>query len=111
MLNFAPADNVIIKNFRKQPASGPRPLTPEMQQALEDANKHKRGGKRKTIVGPSEPPQVPKKIVKKPAHKPRSPSPVAEDVSDSHTISDIQRTEQVQRETKDITKTSEPLVS
>ena len=41
MLNYVPTKNELINEYRKKPTSGRRPLTPEMQKALEEANKPK----------------------------------------------------------------------
>ena len=65
MLHNVPADNEVIKAYRKKPASGPRRLTAEMQKALEEAENPKKGGKRKAKVGPFEPAHTPTKKVKR----------------------------------------------
>lgn len=111
MLNYVPTDNKLINGYRQKPESGPRLLTTEMQTTLEEANKPQKGGKRKAKVGPSEPAQTPKKKVKKAARKPRSPSPIVEEDSESHIVSNVQRTEQVEHETEDTTTTWQPMVS
>lgn len=91
MLNYVPTDNELINEYQKKHVSGPFPLTHEMQKALEEVNKPKKGGKRKEKVGPSEPAQTPKKKIKRAACTPRSPFPVAQEDSDSQTVSeDIQ---------------------
>lgn len=45
MVNYVSTSNELISEYRKIPASGLRPLTPEMQKALEEANKPKKDGK------------------------------------------------------------------
>lgn len=59
---------------------------------IEEANRPKRGTKRKGKGGPSEVVKTSKKKLKKQARKPKSPSPVVEEYSDSHIVSDIRRT-------------------
>lgn len=60
MLHNDPTDSVVINEYRKQPALGPCPLTVAMVKALEEEDKLKKVGKRKTKVGPFEPAQTPK---------------------------------------------------
>ena len=67
MLNCIPIDNKLINKYRKTPASGPRPLTPQMQKALEEANKPKKGGRWKPKDGPSKLAQTSQKKVKQAA--------------------------------------------
>ncbi|CAI9284529.1 unnamed protein product [Lactuca saligna] len=43
MINYVPTNNKLINEYQKKPASGPRPLTPEMQKPLDEANNPKKG--------------------------------------------------------------------
>lgn len=52
--------------------------------------------------------QKPLKKVKKQARKPRSPSPITQEPSESHTQSNILENDLIQNEVKDTTATSEP---
>lgn len=61
------------------------------------------GQKRKGKEGPSEPVTTPKKKINKSVRKPKSPSLIAEEDSESHSASDVRRGEQIQKEVKDTT--------
>lgn len=82
----------------------------DLWRALEEGNKPKKGGKRKSKARPSEPSATLKKKVKKAARKPWSPNPVHE-ASESHTHSDSQEREAVRNETEDTTTALQPMVS
>lgn len=88
MLLNVPADNLVVNEYRKNPASGVRPMPEDLQKAREEGTKLKRGGKQKPEVGPSEAVPKPKKI-KKQAYKLRSPSPFSQEPSESLTHSDV----------------------
>lgn len=108
MFNYAPADTAIINEYRSRPACGPRPLTPAIQKDLEEANKSKKGGKRKAKAGPSEPAASPKKQVKWAARKPKYPSPVTQEESDSQIhLEDLQ----ARNEHEDMVASSQPMAS
>lgn len=47
MLNYVPTNNELINGYWKKTASCPHPLIPMIEKALEEANKPKKGGKRK----------------------------------------------------------------
>ncbi|CAI9276735.1 unnamed protein product [Lactuca saligna] len=106
MLRNVPAASEIIQAYHSFPASGHRPITYEIQKVLDEADKPKKGGKKRTKEGPSEPTQTPKKKVKRAAHKPRTPTPSDHGNSDSNTNSDIP----VQHEIDETTETSHPMV-
>lgn len=78
----------------------------DLLKAIDEENKPKSGAKWKVKFGPFELITTPKKKIKKDARKPKSPSPVAEEDSESHTVSDVQRSEQIQKEVEDTTVTS-----
>ena len=85
-------------------------MTNVVQKILEEADKSKKGRKKRVAkVGPSEQAQTPKKKVKRVACKPRSPTPSDHEDSQSNTISDIQVQDNVHHEQFDIGATSHPL--
>lgn len=44
MLNYIPTNNELINKYQKIHIFSPNPETPEMQKALEEGNKPKKGG-------------------------------------------------------------------
>lgn len=52
MLRNVPASSTVITEYRRQPASGARPLTAAMRQVLEEANKPKKGVSEKKMLDP-----------------------------------------------------------
>lgn len=64
-------------------------MTDEMLTKIEEANKPKRGTKRRGKDGSSEVVKTPKKKIKKQARRPKSPSPIHEEDSESQTVSDF----------------------
>lgn len=63
MFRSVPEGIQIMQKNRGQPTSGLRPISDVIRQILEEADKPKKGGKKKRPVkeGPSEPVQTPKK--------------------------------------------------
>lgn len=55
MLHNIPATSDVIRAYRSLPACGPRPMTDAVRQVLEVADKLKKGGKKRTKAGRSEP--------------------------------------------------------
>lgn len=103
-------NKIIVNEYRILPSYGVRTITEELRKAIEEGTKSKRGGKRKPKVAPLG--VVPKlKKIKKQAHKPRSPSPIAQEASKSRTQSDVQKNDSVKHQVEDTEATSEPLVS
>lgn len=97
---------LIMNEYQKKPASGVRPMSEDLLKAIDEAKKTKFGAKRKVKAGPSEPTTTPKKKIKKAAQNPKSPSPVAKEDSGSHTVSEVRRSEQIQKEVEDTIVTS-----
>lgn len=62
-------DNLLIKEYRKKPTSGPLPIPEDLRRALEERNKPKKGGKRKGRAGPSDPAQNLSKNIEKATRK------------------------------------------
>lgn len=89
MLAKVPQGNVIINEYRNLPGFGARPMPDDLRNSIEEENKTKRGAKRKGKVGPSEVVKTSNKNVKKPIKKPRSPSLVVQEASESSTHSDF----------------------
>lgn len=110
MLTRVPQANVVITEYWKLPPPSSRSMTNEIWTALEEANKPKKGGKRKGEAGPSEEVKTSKKKVKKSTRTLKSPF-LVQKASESRTQSDIREREAVQNEIDDTTATSEPLVS
>lgn len=53
MLGKVPSDNAIVNEYHKQPSSGVFLMSHELQKAIEEAQKQRRGGKRKVKASPS----------------------------------------------------------
>lgn len=82
-----------------------------LQKAIDEANKPKRGAKRKGKAGPSEVLRTPKKKVKKSTRKSRSPSLMVHESSESKTHFDLREGVLVQNEVEDTAPTSIPPTS
>nr|KAJ0206901.1 hypothetical protein LSAT_V11C500287920 [Lactuca sativa] len=82
MLEKVPLDNAIIKDYRKLPSFGARPIPGELQKIIDEERR-----KRKAKAATSENIKLPKKA-KKPVQKPRSPSPVIQEESKERTITE-----------------------
>ncbi|CAI9282322.1 unnamed protein product [Lactuca saligna] len=76
-----PASTIILDRFHKLTPSGFRPLTPEMKETLDAADKLKKGGKGSN--------KGVKKRRKQPSHKRKTPTPSPIEALDSETESDI----------------------
>lgn len=108
MLVKVPTDNAIVNEYCKLPTSSVRPMTEELRKILKEGNKLKKGGKQKAKVAPFNVAKTPKKV-KKQARKPRYPSPVAQEDSESQTVSEIQENATVQNEVEYTAATLEPV--
>lgn len=85
MLVKVPNDNVIVYEYQKLSSSVVRPMLDDLRRLIDEGNKLKWGGKQKAKASPSETAQALNKINKK-AKKPRSPSPVTQEDSESITV-------------------------
>lgn len=80
-------------------------MSDELQKEIEMGNKPKIGGKCKEKYDPFEAVKIPMKIMK-PTKKPRSPSRVAQEDSNSRTVLEVQEDAIVMHEEDDTTATS-----
>lgn len=111
MLVKVPSDNVNVNEYCKLPASGAHSMPVELWKAIKEANKPKGGGKWKAKGGPSEVVKTPENKVKKATRKPRSPSLVAQEASETRTQIDFRDDEPVQNEVEDTVSTFVPPTS
>lgn len=112
MLRNVPIVGDVMRTYRSLLASGLQPITDVVCKVLEEADKPKKGGKKRTAkVGTCKTAQTPKKKVKRAANKPWTPMPSDHEDLQSNMVSDIPVQYDVHLEHYDIIATSHPQVS